>query len=338
MMRLKLMRGAVVLSLLAVMGSAVVNAQQSAETLTVYSGRSEDLIAPILEQFSQVTGVQVDVRYGSTSEMAATILEEGQNSPADVFIAQDAGALGALSTAGQLRVLSPDVLERVNAEFASDDGQWVGLSGRARVLVYNTERVSEDALPGSILELAEPEWVDRVGWAPTNGSFQAHVTALRLLVGEAETRTWLEGLIGNNAIAYDNNRAVVQAVIDGEVEIGLVNHYYLLGFLAENPDVPAANYFFPGGDPGSLINVAGAGVVTTSDTPALAERLILYLLGTDAQLYFSSQTFEYPLAAGVAANAALPAIESIENPALDLSDLSDLQTTLDLLSAVGATP
>ncbi len=333
----RMMRGLMVMALLVMVGSAV-NAQQSTETLTVYSGRTEDLIAPILEQFTQATGVQVEVRYGSTSEMAATLLEEGQNSPADVFIAQDAGALGALANEGQLAMLSPDVLERVNPEFSSNNGQWVGLSGRARVLVYNTDLVSVDQLPASILDLADPVWADKIGWAPTNGSLQAHVTALRLLIGEDATRAWLEGLLANNAVAYDNNRAVVQAVIDGEVEVGLTNHYYLLGFQAENAEVAAANYFFPGGDPGSLINVAGAGVLSTSDTPALAERLILYLLGNDAQSYFSDVTYEYPLAVGMTANALLPAIETIKNPALDLSDLSDLQTTLDLLSTVGATP
>lgn len=310
----------------------------SGETLTVYSGRSESLIAPILQQFTDETGVQVQVRYGNTAEMAAVILEEGDNSPADVYIAQDAGALGALAQEGRLMPLPSDILARVPAEFRSDDGLWVGLSGRARVLVYNTELLTEADLPASILDLANPEWAGRVGWAPTNASFQAHVTAMRLLLGDDAVRSWLESMVANGAIPYDGNTAVVQAVIDGEVQVGLVNHYYLYGFLADNPDVPAVNYYFPGGDPGALVNVAGAGIVSTSDHPGLAQRLILYLLGNHAQEYFATETYEYPLVAGIEPSVELRPLAEIEVPALDLSDLSDLQSTLELLSETGAIP
>jgi iron(III) transport system substrate-binding protein len=310
----------------------------SGETLTVYSGRSESLIAPILQQFTDETGVQVQVRYGNTAEMAAVILEEGDNSPADVYIAQDAGALGALAQEGRLMPLPSDILARVPAEFRSDDGLWVGLSGRARVLVYNTELLNEEDLPASILDLANPEWAGRVGWAPTNASFQAHVTAMRLLLGDDAVRSWLESMVANGAIPYDGNTAVVQAVIDGEVQVGLVNHYYLYGFLADNPDVPAVNYYFPGGDPGALVNVAGAGIVSTSDHPGLAQRLILYLLGNHAQEYFATETYEYPLVAGIEPSVELRPLAEIEVPAIDLSDLSDLQSTLELLSETGAIP
>jgi iron(III) transport system substrate-binding protein len=308
------------------------------EVITVYSGRTEGLIGPILEQFTAETGVRVEVRYGDTAEMAATILEEGANSPADVYIGQDAGALGALAQAGRLSLLPSDILERVPAAFRSDDGLWVGLSGRARVLVYNPNTLTEADLPASIVDLAGPEWAGRVGWAPTNGSFQAHVTALRLLLGEDATRDWLAAMVANGAVVYPNNRAIVQAVADGEVEVGLVNHYYLFGYLADNPDFPAANYYFPGGDPGALINIAGAGVIDTSARKGLAQRLILYLLGNTGQQYFADRTYEYPLIEGVAVNPLLVPLDQIQTPEIDLSDLSDLQATLDLLSAVGALP
>lgn len=311
---------------------------QDPETLVVYSGRSEGLIGPILEQFTAETGVQVEVRYGDTAEMAATILEEGDNSPADVYIAQDAGALGALAQAGRLTALPSDVLERVPAEFKSTDGLWVGLSGRARVLVYNPANISADELPESILDLAQPEWSGRVGWAPSNGSFQAHVTALRVLLGDDAVRDWLNAMVNNGTLTYENNRAIVQAVADGEIAVGLVNHYYLYGFLAENPDFPAKNYYFPAGDPGALINVAGAGVVNTSDKPGLAQRLILYLLGREAQQYFADQTFEYPLVPGIDINPSLTPLDQIETPEIDLSNLSGLQATLDLLRETGALP
>ena len=328
----------VVISLLLVLlgASFLPLAAQDGETLTVYSGRSEGLIAPILEQFTAETGINVEVRYGDTAEMAATILEEGDNSPADVYIGQDAGALGALAQAGRLTTLPSDVLERVPEALRSAEDQWVGLSGRARVLVYNPSVLSEDQLPASITELAAPEWAGRVGWAPTNGSFQAHMTALRVLLGEEATRDWLTAMVANNTLPYENNRAIVQAVADGEVEVGLVNHYYLHGFLADNPDFPVRNYYFPAGDPGALINVAGAGVVNTSDNPGLAQRLILYLLGNSAQQYFADETYEYPLVPGITVNEALTPLEDIQTPDIDLSNLSDLQGMLDLLSETGA--
>lgn len=324
------------LLLLALLAAVPVSAQ--AETLVVYSGRSEGLIGPILQQFTEATGVAVEVRYGGTAEMAATILEEGVNSPADVFIAQDAGALGALAAADRLSPLPADILERVPARFAAEDGRWVGLSGRARVLVYNTNLVSEAELPASILDLTQPQWQGRVGWAPTNASFQANVTAMRLLLGEDTTRRWLEDMIANGVVTFEGNMPVVQAVINGEIAAGLVNHYYLFGFLEQTPDAPAALHFFPGGDAGSLINVAGAGVVSSSDQPGLAQRLILYLLSRQAQAYFAGETYEYPLIAGVAIHPDLRPLDQIEAPEIDLSRLEDLQTTLDLLRETGALP
>lgn len=328
----------ILLLLMLTLSTLTVTAQDNGESLVIYSGRTEGLIAPLLERFSAETGVQIEVRYGGTAEMAATILEEGANSPADVFIAQDAGALGALADAGRLQALPSDILERVDPRFASPDGLWVGLSGRARVLVYNPETLTTDQLPASILDLTAPEWAGRVGWAPTNASFQAHVTALRVLLGEDGARDWLAGMVANGTVPYENNRAVVQAVADGEVAVGLVNHYYRYAMQADNPTLAAANYHFPAGDPGALINVAGAGILDTSDQPGLAQRFVLYMLGASAQTYFAEQTFEYPLAAGVMPSAALPPLAGIETPAIDLSDLSDLQTTLELLRDTGALP
>lgn len=321
---------------LLVLGMALPAAAQDGETLVVYSGRSESLIGPILEQFTQETGVRVEVRYGDTAEMAATILEEGDNSPADVYIAQDGGALGALAQAGRLITLPSDILERVPAAYRSRNDNWVGLSGRVRVLVYNTEQVTPEELPASILDVTDPIWAGRVGWAPTNGSLQAHVTAMRVLLGEDTARAWLEGLIANGAVRYENNPAIVQAVIDGEIAIGLVNHYYIFRFLEQFPDAPVALHFFQAGDVGGLVNVAGAGVVNTSDQPGLAQRLILYLLGKNAQMYFSDVTAEYPLVEGVPARPELVPLNELQGPEIDLSDLSDLQGTLELLSEVGA--
>ncbi len=303
--------------------------------LTVYSGRSEELVGPMLDEFADEAGVEVEVRYGDTAEMAATILEEGDNSPADVFFGQDAGALGALKVEGRLIELPDDVLGRVDERFADPEGQWVGTSGRARVIGYNTEALAEEELPDSILDLAEPEWEGRLGWAPTNGSFQAHVTALRAELGDEVTAEWVEGLAENGA-AYENNTAIVEALGRGEVEVGLVNHYYLYRFLEEDPGFPVDNAFLTGADIGNLVNIAGVGVLDTADDPEVSFELARFLLTEEAQAYFSEEVFELPVVAGVARDERIPAIEEIDTPDLDLSDLEDLEGTLELLRDAGA--
>ncbi|HLV36469.1 MAG TPA: iron ABC transporter substrate-binding protein [Spirillospora sp.] len=309
------------------------------EVLTVYSGRGESLIGPILQRFTQDTGIQVQVLYGDTASVANQILEEGDNSPADVYIAQDAGALGALAKAGRLAVLPNDIMERVeNPTYKSPDNLWVGLSARARVLVYNPDSLAAAGLelPASMLDLTNPEWRGLVGWAPTNASFQAHITAMRVLLGDETAQEWLAGMVANEAVAYSGNSQVVEAVINGEVPVGLVNHYYLHRFLAEDPTITTTNYHFPDGDIGALVNIAGAGVLNTSDQPGLAQRLILYLLGKDAQTYFAVETYEYPLVAGVEPSGELTPLSAIEVPDIDLSNLDDLETTLEMIEASGA--
>jgi iron(III) transport system substrate-binding protein len=313
-------------------------AQGETERLTVYSGRSEGLMGALFARFTEETGIQLDVRYGGTAEMAATILEEGVNSPADVYIAQDAGALGALAAEGRLRRLPSDILERVPPQFVSASGNWVGISGRVRVLAYNTAQVSPDQLPASILGLTDPAWRGRVGWAPSNGSFQAHVTAMRVLLGEDATRDWLRGMLANDVRSYANNNAIVQALGVGEVDAGLVNHYYILAFARQTPGFPVAIHYFPAGDPGSLVNIAGAGILDTSRRPGLAQRLILYLLGEEAQRYFVETTNEYPLIASVEAGPDLVPLSQIEAPAIDLNTLDDLRGTLEMLRETGALP
>jgi len=305
-------------------------------TLTVYSGRSESLVGPLIERFEAATGVDVEVKYGDTAELASTILEEGTASPADVYVAQDAGALGAVASEGRLAMLPSHVLDRVDARFRSPDGEWVGISGRARVAAFDSRAVADPDLPDSILDFTDPSWKGRLGWAPTNGSFQAFVTALRIVEGDDTARAWLEGIKANEPKAYEGNDAIIAALAAGEIEVGFVNHYYALRQAAEQgPRFPVENHFFTGGDPGGLVNVAGAGVLTTSANPTAALALIEFLLSDDAQAYFADETYEYPLVAGVEADDRLEPLDEIESPDIDLSDLADLRGTLDLLSEVG---
>jgi len=309
------------------------------DVLTVYSGRNESLVGPILAQFTEDTGIETETLYGGTSAVANQILTEGENSPADFFIAQDGGALGALAAACMLHKPPDPTIARVaNPAFVSPDGVWTGLSGRARVFVYNPEALEEQGLelPNAILDLTGEEWSGLVGWAPTNASFVANVTAMRVLLGEEETTDWLAGMIANGVNAYPKNTPIVQAAIDGEVVGGLVNHYYLFRFLAEDPDISATLHFFPGGDPGALINVAGAAILKSTDQPNEALALVDYLLSDTAQEYFAQSTYEYPLVATVEPPVDLPALADIETPEIDLSDLADLQGALEMIEESGA--
>jgi iron(III) transport system substrate-binding protein len=310
----------------------------SDKKLVIYSGRNENLVGPLIERFRDETGVDVQVRYGETAEMAATILEEGDNSPADVFFGQDAGALGALAQEGRLATLPDDLLAQVDPRFRSKDGQWVGTSGRARVLVYNTEQVQTKELPQDIWGLTDPKWKGNIGWAPSNGSFQAFVTALRVVEGDAKAEEWLAGMIKNDAKVYANNDAIVAAVASGEIASGLVNHYYMYRYQAEHGgNVPIANHYFPAGGAGALLNVAGAGVLSTSQRKDTATQFIAFLLSNEAQQYFAGETDEYPLVGqNIQTNPAVKPLSEIASPDIDLSNLNDLQGTLELLQRVGA--
>lgn len=310
-----------------------------AGSLVVYAGRSENLVGPLIEQFEAATGIDVEVRYGSTAEIAATLLEEGSNSPADLFFAQDPGGLGAIANAGLFAPLPEDVVSAVKPAFRSPDALWVGVSGRARVAVYNTDMLSEADLPADIADFADPAWAGRVGWAPTNASFQAMVTAMRAIWGEEETRAWLEGMVANDTIVYEGNSPIVEAVGAGEIEVGLVNHYYLYRFLAEQGEAfPARNYFLPGGGPGSLVMVAGVGRLATGPNEANALTFINYLVSPKAQEYFTQETNEYPVVDGVAGPEGLTPIEALNAADIALTDLADLQGTTQLLQDVGVLP
>ena len=324
-------------ALIAGLAAACGSDANDAGALVLYSGRSESLVAPILEEFAELTGIDVRVKYAGTASLAATLLEEGDRSPADVFYAQDPGGLGVVE--GMLAALPAETLANVPAWARSPEGRWVGISGRARVLVYNPQRVSVSELPASIEGLSDPKWKGRIGWAPTNGSFLTMVTGMRALWGEERTRAWIDGMVANEASIYSNNTTQVAAAASGEIDVGLVNHYYLYRFLAEEGEAfPARNYHPTAGGPGALVMVSGAGVLATAPNGENAKRFVDFLLSRVAQQYFASQTFEYPLVEGVLTNRLLTPMDEISRPDVALADLSDLEGTTELLRRAGALP
>ncbi|MDQ4038516.1 MAG: extracellular solute-binding protein, partial [Actinomycetota bacterium] len=318
---------------------AVAASEVDEEALVVYSGRSEDLVGPLLDQFTSETGIELSVRYGNTAAMTAQLLEEGDQSPADFFLSQDAGALGALGNAGCLAALPGETLDLVEAGYRADDDTWVALTGRARVIAINPELVSGADRPASIEDVLDERWSGQVGIAPSNASFQAFITAIRVLDGEQAARGFLEGLVANDVQTYEGNGDVLAAVDSGEIAMGLINHYYLYELAAEvgTDNVNAENLFLEDGGPGSLVNISGVGVVTGTDRGQDAQALLDFMLSDSAQTYFAEKTFEYPMVEGIAPPAGLPTLDELSPPDLDLSDLDTLGDTLSLINEVGLT-
>ena len=304
------------------------------ESITIYSGRSEDLISPLLEQFTKETGIGVEVRYSDSATLAAQILEEGTNVQADVFYSQDAGALGALSEAKVLKTLNPDITELVDTKYRAVDSTWVGVSGRSRALVYDSSLVSMSELPKSVFDLADPKWKGKVGIAPTNASFQSAVTAMRVLKGDAATSTWLKAM-KTNAVPYEKNSQILEATEAGQIQIGLLNHYYWFERALEigKENMKSTLAWFTAGDAGNLVNVSGVGVL--SEKPE-AQTFAKWLLQKSAQTFFVEKTAEYSLT-GEPATAGLPSLDKIGAPAIDLSALAPLAKTLELIRDAGLT-
>lgn len=303
-----------------------------ATSITVYCGRSKAMVQGLFDAFTKKTGIKVEVRYAKTTALANTILEEGERSPADIFFSQDAGALGALSAKGMFTTLDKDTLAKVDKRFQAEDGSWVGTSGRARVITYNTNKIKPEDLPKTIDGFLDPKWKGRMGWPPKNASFQAFVTALRTTKGESGAQAWLIGMKANEPRVYPKNTPAVKAVAAGEVDVAFVNHYYLHRLLKEaaGKPFPAANYH-PAGDMGAMMNVAGIGIMKTSKAGATAAKLVAFMLSKEAQTVFANDNFEYPLAAGVKVSAGVTPLSELKLPKLELGKISDLQATLKLL-------
>ena len=314
---------------------AVTSPNLSGRKLVIYSGRAERLVDPIIKQFSLETGVDVSVRYADTSQLAATLLEEGDRTKADVFFSQDAGALGALVNEKRFATLPSATLNRVDPKYRADDGTWVGVSGRARVFVYDPRQITRP--PSSINDLLDPKYRGKIGYVPTNASFQSFVTAMRVSIGDDASKTWLSAFKANRPVVYASNGAVVVAANNGEIAVGLVNHYYLYERIrADGADrVFVKNEYPEKGDLGGLVNVAGVGVLKEgADNPAAAA-FVNFLLSKTAQTYFAETTYEYPLVPSVARHPSLPPVQTVEGPNIDLSKLDSLRETLALLRTVG---
>ena len=292
------------------------------DELTIYSGRSRDLVEPLLEQFAADTDIPIAVKYGDSTELALLLAEEGDRSPADVFLSQSPGTVGFLAEQDRLAALPESLVSKVPEAHRSGDNFWVGVTARQRVLVYNSDEVDPADLPASVLDLTDARYKGRVAVAPSNASFQDFVTAMRQAAGDDEALAWLEAMAANESPVYANNNAIVEAVSRGEVPMGLVNHYYNERFLDEDPSLPSRNHRFPDGDLGALVIESSVSVLASSRKQEQARTFVEYLLDESAQRYFAEETFEYPLVEGVSPARDLPPLAELEAPDVDVDALA----------------
>lgn len=308
-----------------------------AQELIIYSGRSKSLVEPIIEEFEKESGIRVRVRYGDTSQLAIALLEEGRRSPADLFWAQDGGALGVLSNHNLFSRLPQALIDKTPGLFQSANGTWVATSGRARVVAYNPNRVSENELPESIYDLADPKWANRIGWAPQNASFQTFISAMVALDGRGKVKQWLTAVRANGAKSYRSNVPIIQAIAANEIDLGITNHYYLIRLKQSDAAFPVEQIFLREGDPANFVNIAGAGILTTARNKTEAEKFIDFLLSPRAQEFFTNEVYEYPVIDPVTPNPVLrPLPELLEiMPQINIDRLDTLDETLRLLREVG---
>ncbi len=309
----------------------------AAQTLTIYSGRSKVLVEPLIQKFEQEHGIRVNVRYGSSTQLAVALLEEGSRTPADVFWAQDAGALGAVHREGMFQKLPNELTSILPGRLHNSGETWVATSGRARVIAYSIPRVDTTALPETIFELTDTKWRNRVGWAPSNGSFQSFLTSMRQLKGNDTTLQWLLDMKDNGAQSYINNSALLQAIAAGEIDIALTNHYYLYRFQETNSLFPVNQTYFRSGDPGNMVNVAGIGILNNARNREAALAFIGFLLEKENQQWVTDEVYEYPVRTDITMVPGRTPLLDIQelSPPLDLDDLSNLDQTLNMLRRSG---
>ncbi|MDG2026113.1 MAG: extracellular solute-binding protein [Acidimicrobiales bacterium] len=312
-------------------------AEQSGNEVVIYSGRTENLIEPVLDAFACETGVPVAVRWGASTDLALLVEADGDRTEADVFLSRSPGPVGFLESRDLLGEIDSDVLDLVSPENRSGSNTWVGFSGRKRVLVYNVDQLETGELPASVFELTDEKWRGKVGIPATNGSFVDWFTVFRDVHGDDVATEWLDDMVANDADLYSNNRSIVEAAGRGEIDVGLVNHYYNYQEVAAAGETHRAlNHDFADDDIGSLLIITAATVLKSTDAPDEAAQLLRYLLSAPVQQYFTDETFEYPLAAGVEANSTLPPLTALEIGSVDFDALGGgFATTNDIIEASG---
>ncbi len=305
-------------------------------TLTLYNAQHEELLQEIVPGFTKATGIKVKMRNGDDFELANQLVQEGSASPADVFLTENSPAMTLVDSKGLFAKVDDATLGQVPPQFSPADGRWTGFAARSTVLVYNTDKVTEAELPSSILELADPKWKGRISFSPSGADFQAIVSAVVELEGKAAAETWLEGLKANGTV-YQGNNVVLKSVNDGQVDAGIIYHYYWYrdqeesGASSDN----TALHYFGDQDPGAFLSISGAGVLKSSDHPKEAQEFVRYLSGVKGQTALAeSYALEYPLNPDVPANPAIKPLAELEPPEVEPSGLNG-PVVIELMQQAG---
>jgi iron(III) transport system substrate-binding protein len=305
-------------------------------SVVVYNAQHEQLLEEIAPKFTEETGIEVELRNGSDPELAAQLIQEGDGSPADVFLTENSPAMSAVERAGLFAPLAASALEPIPAQYRSDSGLWTGFVARSTALVYNTDMVDEADLPRSIMDLADPEYAGMISFSPTCADFQAIVAAVLDLEGEQATREWLAGLKANGTV-YDGNNVVLESVNSGQSAIGIIYHYYWYRDqeeAGENSDHTEL-YFFGHQDPGAFLSISGAGVLAGGDNPEGAQQFVAYLTGEEGQQALAdSYALEYPLNPAVTLGPPVKPLSELQPPSVAVSDL-DGDQVVEMMTQAG---
>jgi iron(III) transport system substrate-binding protein len=321
----------------AVTEAPVVAAGEVSDELVIYSGRTEPLLQPVIDAFkAKYLNVNVLLKAGSNSELANALLEEQANPQADVFITTELFTVQSLAQEGVFQSYKPVGVDQLPAEFLGPENLWTGLTRRARVIMYNADLVSQEELPASIFDLTDPKWKGQIAAAgSTNGSMQAQIAAMRQLIGEEETESWLNGLLDNEVTFFGGHTDVRKAVGAGEFKLGLVNHYYYHLQKAEGSNV---GIIFPDqgeGQIGLITNATAAAVVNGAPHLAAAQAFLDFLVSPEGQKLFAEQNYEYPLLSGVALQPDVQPLDDFRLADVDVVEASqDFEGTFDLMERV----
>ena len=315
-------------------------ADDNGASVTVYSGRSENLMKPVFDAFACESGTSVRVRWGSSTDLALLVDTEGDRTEADVFISRSPGPVGFLESKGLLTSMDNSVLNLVQDDHRGENGTWIGFSGRKRVLVHNLDSVPPSELPASVFDLTAPEWRGRVAIPATNGSFVDWFTVFRDQYGNDVATQWLSDMVDNDARYYPNNVAIVEAAARGEIDVGLVNHYYNYRLAADataaGEQHRAGNYDLSDEDIGSLLIITAASMTKNVANREAAQEFISYLLSPSAQRYFTTNTYEYPLAGGIDPNPVLPPLSALSIGSVDFDALGGgFEATEEIIQSSG---
>ncbi|CRZ15092.1 iron ABC transporter substrate-binding protein [Mycolicibacterium neworleansense] len=329
-------RVAVVLSAVAVATGMVACSGSESDELLIYNAQHESLTKEWIDAFTKETGIKVTYRQGGDTELGNQLVAEGAASPADVFLTENSPAMAAVERAGLFADVQQQTLDQVPAQFRPSSGKWTGVAARSTVFVYNKAKLPAEQLPRSIMDLQQPQWKGRWGAPPAKADFQAIVAAMLELTGEQATAQWLAGLKAN-AVVLQDNIATLRAVNDGQVDGGIIYHYYWFRDQSKTKEISGntALHYFKNEDPGAFVSISGGGVLKSSKKQDQAQQFVRFITGKAGQEVLQKGTsFEYPVASGIAANPALPPLDTLQAPAVNPSNLDAAKVT-DLMTKAG---